>query len=65
MVHFSLLAQLSVAFLALFYIGGSLAKSTTGNSVLVLLNEIGEEKQFSEFFGDLEGKWYILTSTTT
>ncbi|RKP22941.1 Dolichyl-diphosphooligosaccharide--protein glycosyltransferase subunit WBP1, partial [Syncephalis pseudoplumigaleata] len=34
--------------------------STTGSSVLVLLNQSGEEKQFSGFFGDLEARGFHL-----
>ena len=40
-----------------------LARSSTGNSVLVVLGDEYKKEQFSRFFGQLEGVWcFVLLS---
>ncbi|KAI9596272.1 Dolichyl-diphosphooligosaccharide--protein glycosyltransferase subunit WBP1 [Syncephalis fuscata] len=64
MVRFNLPKRWLLATLALAYTSCVVAKSSSGDSVLVLLNEVGEEKQFSEFFGGLQERGFNLKYET-
>lgn len=48
-----------LSFLLLALVGLVQALSSSGNRLLVVLEELAEREKYSKFFGDLEGKWRI------
>jgi oligosaccharyltransferase complex subunit beta len=45
-----------LSFLILGLLGIASALSTSGNRLLVVLEELAEKEKYSKFFGDLKGK---------
>lgn len=45
------------SFLLLGFLGLVQALSSSGNRLLVVLEDLTEREKYSKFFGDLEGKW--------
>jgi oligosaccharyltransferase complex subunit beta len=50
-----------LSLLILGLLGIASALSTSGNRLLVVLEELVEKDKYSKFFGDLEGKTHGLT----
>lgn len=40
------------------------AISTSGSRVLVVIEELGEQSKYSQFWADLEGEWHESTGKT-
>ena len=45
------------SFLAFVFAAAVTALSTSGNRLLVVLEDVAEKENYSKFLGDLEGPW--------